>query len=1253
MSFENESNSSVDSESGRKKYRAVIADVDIESQARDVAESRLLSSKEELKGFKGFFRKIWKHNLAHEYYRQKEIAKAKREIKESGNLYIGEDGEKRDHEIAMEAIMHRFQSEYEGENLLRKGEEKRTLQEKQPEDLDLKNGIQDLIKRFATGKINEEQFGLEKNKLFENIQPKPKNASVHADNLLEIAKQVKDSIAHGKGIDSLDDDFEIIIGRARAGVETEASYNAVDRMLKKMKSNSVGKYVSRFVNETTMASAVAIAYGVIAKGAIGAAQRGARMVGPLGMGLSAGVGGAVAGLRENKRLKEERAQHMREMAKGGEMEANSKRREEMEKFRYETKNASELSKNLSEALEELKTQPSEQKLHAVLEKLNEINSRLSFSEREKIDLIDFSDSKNVEKERTDMYITAAEAKVFLKKNIHANWATFYNNEDQLDEYLQHIKDVKIQKDFLEEKTVKDAAFNKMKRKKVAWSVTKGLGIGLGVGVVAQEIGAYMEGGKEGIFEEATSGTKEHHYTSLEYLRRYISGELPKDELYSAPSGPSEVIHKETSSHEAIVGTKDYIKEHENIFTKIKRGVWADNETLKPDKNELKVWWGGEKGTGIDENGNYVFSVKHMVKGGSFHGGKHFDPQELMKEGKMKLLISLSGDTQNQVVEIPIDANGNAVIDPNSEIGKIAFNNAGGHANFLGKFAEVAVLEKNADGVDEVSVLATHVGKEIESVKTLIAEEKNIREMMTSGLKSFSRPVDYDVELPFVIPIMGRRPMEQLKNGESAAKVLGTDLEEVEIQQEEPVEKEEEKVIVDDDDAAKKAAIAAAAVAATAASAAIAPNVPPVQPHAQPSSPSQVSQAQKIPSRHVVVNRLSKLAQHEQDIQKKMGVVSADTHGNISGFEKAKLSKAFSDSELSLGMIKDDARNAGKSVFELSFEFIKGNPELLSQFEKMLNTIPDHEQTDRILEKLALETILEHQCEKLREKIKREGETDVLKALLRERRADLLDVKTLLVKKPIKTPTQPSSVTGLNQSPTTPPVTPNAPPSSKPNIPPSPEKLDADQLREAAGQIKTQFNIYVQTDSIAGEDNNKEIMENLQKALTKINKEKLSNIKTIGLLQNVSRVLSGEGAVALAYTLSPEEMAIKINELLGEMDRKKAEIFESNQFVKEVRAKSPELLNNLKRQMEEQKVPIEAQLNFLEIVAGAELTRNMVEKLSLIKLKFVFISGANLPREIGEIHKISGILTVSVGSYGGNAQNKEKLAKMLNIYMLRF
>jgi hypothetical protein len=764
----------------KEKRKIVIARVDIERQARDVAEEKLLASKGEVKSVRGIFDRIWKQNLAHEYYRQKEISKAKREITDSGNLYAGESGDRSDHENAMRAIVERFGTEYEDETLLRKGEERRSLKEGTPDDTVLRAKIVGLITRFASDELSEEQFLSEKKKLVNSIDTGVPSQAVYADNLLEIARNVKESVTHGKGLDAIDDDFDIVIGNARTGVETEARYNAVDRITEKIQRSSVGS----FVNEATVATAVSIAYGVIAKGTVSVAHRGAKLVGPLGMGLSAGIGGAIAGVRENKKIKDERAQHARERAKGKRIEPDSKRRKEMELFRSETKNAGELAGKLRESLAGLQAQPNERNLSVLLEHLVEIKARTAFSERERIDLIDYSSPKDIERERTDLYVAAAEARVYLRRNSHADWATFYNDDRQLDEYLRHAREAKIRKDFVGEKTVKDEAFEKMKRSKVAWAVAGGLGVGLGVGLASQEIGTVFDG-KEGLFGGSGPATGNHQYTALGYLRRYFSGTLPQDEIHTAVpvrevatalslDAPAPSHQPEALSHEAVVDTREYVKTHEGLFSKIDRVAWADNDTPKPDGNELRMSWGGEHGTGVDAKGNFVFNIRHMTKGGSFHDGRHFDPQALLKEGKMRVLVSLSGDTQGQVVEIPIDADGNAIIDPKSEIGKLAFSTVDGHATFTGKFAEVAIMGDQVDGVDHATVLATKVGSGIEQVRSVVSPAAPVSIPASAAVSVPTTDASlipdkvtisgYDVEAPAILPFLGRTPLERMKNG---------------------------------------------------------------------------------------------------------------------------------------------------------------------------------------------------------------------------------------------------------------------------------------------------------------------------------------------------------------------------------------------------------------------------------------------------------------------------------------------------------
>jgi hypothetical protein len=763
---ENLGNIPLEKNPANKKRKIIIANVDIEDQARDMAEEKMTSSQEKLKGFGGFIKKIWTHNLAREYYRQKEIVRARREIQQSGkpeNLYAGEKGEKSDHDEAMKAIVERFAMEYEEDETLRAGEEKKLLKNENPEEKNAKNILQDLVKRYATGSIDETQFNLEKNDFFRNNLGSVKGekggslvkkGSLYADNLLEIAKQIKNDIEHGMRIDALDLDFDIIIGKAKAGVETQAQYNAVDRITEKIQKSFVGG----FVNEATLSLAVAAVYGVGIKGTMSAAQRAAKWVGPVGLGLSAGIGGAVAGIKENKRLKEERAQHIREMAKGKKIEKGSKRREEMEKFRYETKNAADLTGDLEKSLKSLMESPDKDKLEKVLADITEIDSRVAFSKSEKIDMISFSDSKKVEQERTKMFKSTGEAKEYLKKNADQSGAEKYKDEAGLKECLSKMKKEKIKNDFEKNRELKDKAFNKMKRGKIAWAVARGVLIGTAVGVAAQEVMAVAGNSHEGIFN--SSGTNNagqiHHFTSLEYLRRYFSGELPQADGRQLHGAISQYVQE--LGHEVKVGTNDYVKNHEDLFSKIKRGYWADNDTLKPDKNELKLWWGGEHNTGINSDGKYVFNVKNMVPGNSAHGGANFNPQELIKEGKLKLLVSLSSDTQNQVVEIPIDIDGNAIIDPNSEIGKLAFQNIDGHAKFIGKFAEVAAIGENKDGIDYVDILATHKGEGVDNVSEIIKDK--VSDIQTEVL---DKPVDYDVEWPYAIPLpkIARKSLEEL------------------------------------------------------------------------------------------------------------------------------------------------------------------------------------------------------------------------------------------------------------------------------------------------------------------------------------------------------------------------------------------------------------------------------------------------------------------------------------------------------------
>ncbi|MEN9582318.1 MAG: hypothetical protein RL641_272 [Candidatus Parcubacteria bacterium] len=219
----------------------------------------------------------------------------------------------------------------------------------------------------------------------------------------------------------------------------------------------------------------------------------------------------------------------------------------------------------------------------------------------------------------------------------------------------------------------------------------------------------------------------------------------------------EKINSIVEKSQGTVSPDEYVKNHPGGTHDIHRKLWADNNTPKPifDKNELKLWPGGPGNTGIDAHGNFVYDVKHMTADGSFHKDFSADAQKLMGEGKLKMLISLSRGTQMHVFEVPIDTDGNAVIDPNSEVGRLAFQNVDGHMKFLGSTAEVAQSVGEHNGVDDVVILATDVGKGLDSVGDVTDVVKNASEV------TLNVPKDYDV--PITMPIFMRRtPLERAK-----------------------------------------------------------------------------------------------------------------------------------------------------------------------------------------------------------------------------------------------------------------------------------------------------------------------------------------------------------------------------------------------------------------------------------------------------------------------------------------------------------
>jgi hypothetical protein len=827
-------------------FKAGFVDASIlaEAEAKMAGQKNMTETADERNEgrFKKLLRRAWKQNLFKEYYTQKEILKAKKRIEETGNIYVNETDEKNFSDEALGFVVQRFIDENQDEMLSEK--EKESL--KRADSL-VEAEIKDLIKKYASdSSMSKEAFEEQKNRAVAGLKTTDKlSPKVYADNLFQIAEEVKKIVANGQSLEDLDFDIELNLGKAQESIKTEEKLNTFEKTIKKLNESRIG---AALINETTITiGATLFAFGP--KLITGVVRSKAAQIATLGAGLA--IGATVAGVKENYRVKQERAQHIRESARGMEFnESDMERRKEMEKNRYETENAKELADDLKKGLEKIKSGVVNQdEYDQIITKLAEIESRIEIADTKKIDLISYTNYSTVEKERFELDKTRAEIKVALKRAGYTDYSEKVNS-------LSGSFKESINKDVGE----KDKTFNKLKNKRVAIKVATAVIAGATLGLAVQEVKSFFTTGEDGLVEALLKKTGlnsedlAYKATVLEGLRRHIfndHGNIPfgngfttqiNGETLNIPEGSDLVkntdgtfnlIHngntiaenlpiehtpdgelttqtKEILAQNGItsetfttstettqtISASDYIEKHLDETKRITRD-WMGNDTemyrdpetgklLGADLNEIRGQWGGVDGKGLDENGNYVFNCKTITNDGSFLGDTKVLANDELKSGNLVVLLSATKGTQNFVFEIPIDTNGNAIIDPNSTAGKMLFSIEDDKAVFKGAFAEIAKpMETLESGAQKMRILGTLEGTDqanqmIETVGEDIKETKlNIQ--------------NTDVQVPPVLSVLSRRPLER---GEYKDPVELKNKEQEEIQKKkeeaEKIEKEEEE-----------------------------------------------------------------------------------------------------------------------------------------------------------------------------------------------------------------------------------------------------------------------------------------------------------------------------------------------------------------------------------------------------------------------------------------------------------------------------
>ena len=239
-----------------KKKKLSIAIVETsataEARARDIAEDTLNKEVAETKGVRGFLAKIWKNNLAYDYYHQKALGEAREKInKDGGNLYADRGDDRTAHEEAMRAVVAQFTDEHAEHTVHEIAGEKRSVLGESVEEKGLRDKIKSLVMKYAAKDLGNQQvleaFKMERKKIIEDqvavkktdaLDEKVGNRQrMFADNLLDVARSVQESIRHGEALSELDLDFEVVVGRGR---ECARKHSSTRLIVSSKKCSQVG-----------------------------------------------------------------------------------------------------------------------------------------------------------------------------------------------------------------------------------------------------------------------------------------------------------------------------------------------------------------------------------------------------------------------------------------------------------------------------------------------------------------------------------------------------------------------------------------------------------------------------------------------------------------------------------------------------------------------------------------------------------------------------------------------------------------------------------------------------------------------------------------------------------------------------------------------------------------------------------------------------------------------------------------------------
>lgn len=755
----------------------VNQDEDLVGRARFAGENRLGEEVNRRRGILGLVDKIWKGGIARSYYRQKYINEARRDMLTAESVLL--DYDEKERRRYNRDVCSVFLDSAEGIIDEVSGDARMSLLAEHPE---LHARIRDIVERYADGTIPDteaakREFTEAIGSLSDedgsygaghlsatNITDIAIEAKRRYENMMTVAETVGGEMEHRDAMDRVMAGFDVIYGQRQADRLTP-HYNNVDKIIDKMQSSGIGCVVQPEVLGLAVGAGMSVAEFL-----------GKRVTSTV---LSAvpGLGGVViGGLSAGTTFEQERARAAFDVRYNRDFEASEKRRREVMGTLHEHHAASEVADDLEGQVTTIRNMLDEGHdiSAARTELLNAVARCKRYLELDKTadSVLTFSSETEAPREQLKLLQRYSRAKEFLRNNGVGDL------DDQLDarsNLMQNIMNDIEQNISSANKAARKAKISRI-AKRAGFSLVSGLVIQEVMALVNPNVQGLFEKtsddytgrltagkklaslfGKPALkttpvspdnatvnfnlssselsgnesealnFARATDGTYSlmHHgeevATGIDWNSE--TGEMTEASLNALRAQGIEVTEAEgikqqivehiTGTRTRQVSVKEFYDSVGDQITKIKRLFWYDNDTPRPDFNELRCYNYADPATG--QGG----LLADFLEGGSKHAGAVANFAQLVQDGKIKMLISPTGDTQMRPIEVlgkMLPDGKIAFVPEEGSVASVFFDASG---NFNGRFAEIVQdLGVDADGNQLVASFATEVGRGYDGLMTL-------------------------------------------------------------------------------------------------------------------------------------------------------------------------------------------------------------------------------------------------------------------------------------------------------------------------------------------------------------------------------------------------------------------------------------------------------------------------------------------------------------------------------------------------------